>query len=257
MRGGSMEQCISWFTVVEIEVNSRCNRRCSYCPVSVLPPTKGDRFMSQQLFERIISELVKIKFCGKISYHFYNEPLLRCDLEALVSKVAGRLPDIFQLLFTNGDLLSDERYTSLRQAGIDHFFVTRHDYAPMVSRPNQTVQVPSDLILTNRGGILDSLAEPSQRPCFAPSEMLIITVNGDVLLCCDDAERTQVMGNIARQQIEEIWMSTEFVRVRKLLQAGNRGEASSICRLCNNQEYFAVGAGNKNYLRKTEIQTAD
>jgi GTP 3',8-cyclase len=239
-----------WFTVVEMEVNSRCNRRCGYCPVSVLPTPKGDRYMSEELFDRIISELERVGFRGNLSYHLFNEPLLRRDLERLVAKVAARLPKVFQLLFTNGDLLSDERYSSLKEAGIDHFIVTRHGFEPMRQRPDQTVQFPSDLVLVNRGGFLATLEEPLTLPCYAPSEMLILTVDGDVLLCCDDAERNHVMGNIARQSLEEIWFSSRFVEIRKMLQEGKRRDASEICRQCNNREYFGPGENDHKHLYK-------
>ncbi|MES1243475.1 MAG: SPASM domain-containing protein [Acidobacteriota bacterium] len=233
-----------------MEVNARCNRRCSYCPVSVLPAPKTDLFMSESLFDRIVSELERVNFQGNLSYHLFNEPLLRRDLETLVRKAAARLPNAFQVLFTNGDLLLDERYTSLREAGIDHFIVTRHDYEPMPERPYQTIQFPSDLVLVNRGGLLGTTEEPLFLPCYAPTDMLIITVGGDVLLCCDDAERSHVMGNISVQTLEEIWFSPRFVHLRNLLQEGKRQEASEICRRCNNREYFGPGENDHKHLVK-------
>lgn len=250
MEGESLVQCDPWFTVVEIEVNSRCNRRCGYCPVSVLPTQTSERFMSEKLFSHIVEELVRIDYRGNLSYHLFNEPLLRRDLETLVAKVARRLPEVFQLLFTNGDLLNADRYASLKEAGVDHFIVTRHDFTEIPQRPDQTVQFPSDLVLVNRGGLLGQVSEPLARPCFAPSDMLIITVKGDVLLCCDDAQREHVMGNIARQGLEEIWYSARFVQIRKMLQFGNRREASAICRQCNNREYFSRGENDHKHLKK-------
>lgn len=239
-----------WFSVVEMEINVRCNRRCNYCPVSVLPAPKGDRFMSDALFDRVLAELERIGFRGNLSYHLFNEPLLRRDLETFVAKVANCLPEVFQLLFTNGDLLSEKRYLSLKMAGIDHFIVTRHGFEPIPERPDQTVQFPSDLVLINRGGFLGAQKEPLSMPCYAPSDMLIVTVDGDVLLCCDDAERRHVMGNIGSQDLEEIWFSPHFVRLRRLLQEGNRWKASDICRQCNNQEYFGPGENDHKHLKK-------
>lgn len=246
-----------WFTVVEMEINARCNRRCSYCPVSVLRPLKGDRYMTDEVFERILSELERIGFCGNLSYHLFNEPLLRRDLEVFVASVAARLPRVFQLLFTNGDLLSNKRYASLKKAGIDHFIVTRHGFEPIPERPDQTVQYPSDLVLVNRGGFLERIESTLTTPCYAPTDMLIITVDGDVLLCCDDAERQHVMGNLVHQDLEEVWLSPRFVKLRKMLQAGNRQEASEICRQCNNVEYFGPGENDHKHLGKTHRAAQD
>jgi cyclic pyranopterin phosphate synthase len=240
----------AWFSTVEIEDNSRCNRKCGYCPVSVLPTPSTERFMSTEVFERILSELVSIDFHGTLSYHLFNEPLLRRDLEVLAAKVTMALPDTFQLLFTNGDLLSDERYRTLKAAGIDYFIVTRHDFSPIAERPDQKVLLPSDLEITNRGGFFDALTEPLSLPCYAPTDMLVVTVDGDVLLCCDDAERRYVMGNILRQTLEEIWLAPAFVAIRNLLQGGNRADASDICRQCNNREYFGRGENDHKQLGK-------
>jgi GTP 3',8-cyclase len=225
-------------TAVEVEVNSRCNRKCSYCPVSILPIPTVPRYMDDPVFEKLLDELVGIDFAGRFSYHFYNEPLLRRDLERLIRRVAHRLPKAFQVLYTNGDLLTEQRYKSLIEAGIDYFKVTSHSLKPHPERPFQLVQLPTDLELTNRGGLLTHLPEATSDtrclPCYAPSEMLIITVTGDVVLCYEDAEREHVMGNIVASSLPDIWFSENFVRIRQMLVEGKRTEASNICKPCTN-----------------------
>ena len=235
----------TWFTVVEIEVNSHCNRKCCYCPNSSITNPSVPRYMSDQVFRKIIGELKRIGFSGRLSYHFYNEPLLRSDLENLVRYVSEKLPNAYQLLFTNGDFLSDSRYLQLKKAGISHFFVTRHDFQNIKERKDQIVVTPKDLILTNRGGNLYKLKEPLKYPCYAPSEILIITVTGDVLFCFEDARRTNVMGNIVQKPLKDIWFSSEFNRLRKVLNKGDRLNSLSICKNCNNLDY--INSGNSWY----------
>jgi 2-deoxy-scyllo-inosamine dehydrogenase (SAM-dependent) len=158
--------------------------------------------------------------------------------------VSVALPDCFQLLFTNGDLLTEERYDALLSAGINHVVVTRHDGSSFPQRASQTVLLPQDLILTNRGGLLTSVAHLKaalSRPCYAPTDMLVVTVTGDVLLCCDDSRRAHTMGNILNEPLDEIWFSPELERIRGLLQEGRRAEASSMCAECSNTEYFGPG----------------
>src|SRR5687767_13566064 len=91
---------------VEIEVNSRCNRKCWYCPVSILPPPDGPKFMADDVFVRLHEELQAIDYSGRISYHLYSEPLLRRDLARLVALSKSMLAASWQVLFTNGDLLT-------------------------------------------------------------------------------------------------------------------------------------------------------
>lgn len=236
-----MESSKMWFKLVEIEVNSRCNNSCKYCPVSILPPIDVPQYMSAELFDRILDELVRIKYSGKISYHFYSEPLLRKDLDILVRMVTKKLPESYQVLFSNGILLSEEKYAALKDAGIALFIITNHNNANITKKIDQIILVPDDLKISNRGGTLFKIKKPLSYPCHIPNESLIITITGDILLCCDDARRTQIMGNIINQSLEEIWFSDIFVRARKLLKKGHRRIASDICRYCNNTEYVEPG----------------
>jgi cyclic pyranopterin phosphate synthase len=240
-----------WFTVVEIEVNSRCNRRCSYCPVSLPDRQPQQAMMSDETFLHFVKELRQVGYSSRLSYHHYNEPLLRLDLERLVAIVKSDLPKCSQVLYTNGDLLSNKRYEALRDAGIDHFIVTRHDGSSFPEREAQTILLPEDLILTNRGGLMATVAHLNSAleiPCYAPADMLVVTVEGDVLLCCDDADRTQVMGNILHQSLKEIWFSPRFSRIRELLKQGRRVEASPICAKCSNTEYCGPGENYQKHL---------
>ncbi len=163
------------FTVVELEVNALCNRVCDYCPIAVLPKVpKVPKLMSEEVLERALEELCRIEFRGRISYHFYNEPLVRKDLARIVRRVREVLPGAFQLLYSNGDLLTDARHAELLDAGIDHVLVTRHVGGEYAERPQQTVQWARDLVLTNRAGIMKKvarLAQPMRRSCWAPTDM--------------------------------------------------------------------------------------
>jgi cyclic pyranopterin phosphate synthase len=237
-----------WFTVVEMEVNSRCNRKCHYCPVSRFPPPEVPEFMSGEVFHKIIKALAGMNYSGRLSYHLYSEPLLRSDLEKLTKIVRDTVPRCYQVLFTNGILLTEKRYKSLINAGINHFIVTVHDCNEYPQRSSQSILYPSDLILNNRGGTLSDLEKPLSIPCFAPSEMLIITVTGDVILCCNDAQRKNIMGNVMEKSLEEIWFSPRFMEIRELLEKGNRGKATGICKICNDIESYASGSAAQ-YIR--------
>ena len=230
--------------VVEIEVCSRCNRRCSYCPVSLVPHPPVPAHISDIVFQTVVGQLSEVGFRGRISYHLYNEPLLNRELPRLVEIVADRLPDALQILNTNGDLLDDATYRLLRDAGIDYFYVTRHTAGDFPDRPFQVVQSAADLVLTNRGGLLTHLPEPSaetrRAPCHAPEEMLIVTVTGDVLLCYEDAGRRHVLGNVLEHHIAEIRSAPATRDLVERLRRGDR-TAASICRSCSNTSHGYPG----------------
>ncbi|CAM3726264.1 radical SAM/SPASM domain-containing protein [Kibdelosporangium persicum] len=242
--GRSGPEEVPGLSVVEMEVCSRCNRRCSYCPVSLDPMPPVPARMSDEVFLRTVEQLERVSFAGRISYHLYNEPLLRTDLARLVAIVAERLPNALQILNTNGDLLNERRFTDLRQAGIDYFYVTRHSPGDYPERPFQVLQTWQDLTLTNRGGTLTHLPMPKPRttrtPCWAPSEMLIVTVTGDVLLCYEDADREHVMGNIMRSELPDIWNSERFRAIRERLRHGERS-VDGMCMKCSNVSHSRPG----------------
>ena len=224
--------------MVEMEINSRCNLRCPYCPVSIDPPLHVPRLMHESVLDRLLAELERLGFAGRVSYHFYNEPLLHPDLRGVVAAVKSRLPEAQQVLYTNGELLDEARHRQLREAGVDLFVVTSHSGREFPPRENQVLLKPTDLQLTNRGGALDDIgpAPPLTLPCYAPSTVLVITATGDVVLCYEDYHRTQVMGNVMDGSLEDIWFSPRFSHLREALGQGDRAQ-TSICRACNNQAH--------------------
>ncbi|MCC8375225.1 MULTISPECIES: radical SAM/SPASM domain-containing protein [Photorhabdus] len=224
------------FSMVEIEINSRCNRRCVYCPNVIAPRDAPNRMKSEQ-FERIIDRLEEANFTGRLSYHFYNEPLLHPKLPQFVAWVTERLPEVRQILYSNGDYLTDEKYQLLHKNGIKQFIITQHDSKPGAPKPDLIWLIPDQLQLTNRAG--NVIAGPeivSNLPCFAPSDMLIITITGNVVLCYEDNKEEVVLGNVFDTPIMGIWNSPQFRRARKALSCGNRN-ATDICRRCNNRSH--------------------
>ena len=203
------------------------------------------KLMPESVFQTLVSELARLRFAGRISHHFLNEPLIRKDLERLVGIMSIRIPGAYQVLYTNGDFLTEERYVALIEAGIHHIVVTSHSGRRHPERDRQEVHYPEDMKLSNRGGYLKHLpastAQMRTQPCFLPSEMLVVTARGDVLLCHEDALRRQVMGNIRQEPVDVIWNSVDFVRARECLAAGRRSEASSICGECTNLDCLVPG----------------
>lgn len=226
----------------EVEVNTACPRRCTYCPNSIPELRDSNHSMSYDLYQRILAELSAADYVGRLSFHLYSEPLLRQDLPHLIALAREALPLTFLVLYTNGDLLTDARYDILLRAGLDRFIVTRHDGQMLAPRPYQIQLHWQDLILTSRGGLV-APAGLLARPCHAPTEMLIVAVNGDVLLCHEDGRREFVMGNLALQSLQEVWWSAAFVEKRGLLSQGRRRDAGGLCARCNLTCYTLPGAG--------------
>ena len=67
---------------------------------------------------------------------------------------------------------------------------------------------------------------------------LEVMVNGDIVLCCDDAERNKVFGNVFTQSISEIWNGT-LKSEREIIfsKSFNTKKNELICSTCSRAEW--------------------
>ena len=114
--------------LVHFEVTLRCNARCGFCDYwKTDPSARKDEAASYADAARYFNPML-VAFTG-------GEPLLRRDLESLVSAVAGVLRLKYIMLLTHGGMLTPERAQSLWSAGINQFNISldyldeRHDSA--------------------------------------------------------------------------------------------------------------------------------
>lgn len=239
---------------VEVEINSECNRACAYCPNSKTE-RKNKGHMSVELFRRILSQLQEINFKGRLSYHFYGEPLLNPDLDKFVALTRENLPEARSSIYSNGTLLTEARLRELVALGVDRFTITRHHgikdedypfakiYAGLEPEMQMriTYQDHNDLVLSNRGGLLKvgykEQKPPLSIPCLIPSTLMVVTVNGNVVPCFEDYHEANVMGNVWENTIAEIWKTEKYVQFREDLRLKLRHKYEA-CKSCNNRLIF-------------------
>lgn len=237
-----------YFSVLEIEINHHCNRSCFYCPNAVAErKEKGD--MSPDLFRKIMGDLVAISYTGTISYQFYNEPLLSPNLDWFVKTTREFLPTNKLLLYTNGTLLTTERFRTLLKLGIEKFVVTKHadvgsfefekTFKELSEEEKKHVDLKNytDIKLTNRGGLVKAGPEsiPPLLPCYIPEFLSVITVKGNVLPCFEDFHQELVMGNVGESTLKEIWNTPKYTEFRANLRKGLR-HLQGPCKKCNRLE---------------------
>lgn len=231
------------FHRVDIETNSACNRGCHYCPVSVDP--RPDHEMPETLFVSILDQLAAMGFRGRLSPHFFGEPLLDARLPRLMAEAKRRLPMARIVLYTNGDALSPERARALLDAGVSLFVVTletaesdafqrtraalpwwtfrRHF---VVRRVQDDVTAPFD-----RGGTVPFGAkELHMSSCHAPASTIVIDAWGKLKLCPNDYHGVADWGDLATTRLDTLWARTDYRATRRELL---RGEfKKDICRTC-------------------------
>jgi radical SAM protein with 4Fe4S-binding SPASM domain len=237
--------------IVELETQTGCNRRCSYCPNSFY--TRKKNILPTQKIEQIIKELKIMQFTGQLSLHFYNEPLLDDRICYIVSYIKKQLPKSNTLIYSNGDFLTKELFLQLINYGVDKFLVTkqeenigRHNLEWRFELPEQSrthlyyqTYEHTEINYTNRGGSLPDIGipeKPLDLPCFLPDSTMTISATGNVVLCFEDYFETQIMGNVFEDNIYDIWTGKSFSEARQYLNEGKRSNFP-ICDKCNNTEY--------------------
>ncbi|SDB22287.1 Radical SAM superfamily enzyme, MoaA/NifB/PqqE/SkfB family [Desulfonatronum thiosulfatophilum] len=99
---------------MQIEVTSKCNADCAYCPRTVYRDQWHDRFMSLETFRRLVPALRKTK----LAYlQGWGEPFLHPEFPTMVrlAKEAGCTVGVT----TNGMLLTEKRLIQVMDAGLD------------------------------------------------------------------------------------------------------------------------------------------
>ncbi|AGB82753.1 arylsulfatase regulator (Fe-S oxidoreductase) [Serratia sp. FGI94] len=227
------------FTALDFEINSQCNLKCSYCPTS-FNGGRGVNYMPEEVFRKAIDDLSAINYKGRISPHFFGEPLLDQRLPELMAYARKKLPNAEIIIHTNGLLLDKELYDRCMQAGVSGFLVTKHtknlpkkltsmvdsDY---VKHGEIKIRSLDGLTLFNRGGTVKPKKERKMKHCHYVSDEISITYTGEVV-CTNDYHITHSFGNVKEQSLLEIWHSEDFRRLRKEVRQGKF--TLPMCRKC-------------------------
>jgi len=235
------------FKNIEIEINNYCNRKCRYCPNSINEMIeKAD--MEWDIYEKIIEQLLEMEFSGRISFHFYNEPLLNKNIKKHIQYTKLKLPECKQVLYSNGDFLTETLLYELFNLGIDQFVITNHSdtkenhnfykvYTNLVGERKKNIVYlnSNELNLTSRCGNIDIGKNINclHTPCFIPKSLIIIDVKGNIITCFEDYKRISIMGNILDVSIFDIWNSKKYSYLRGQLCMGNRNRFAH-CTKCIN-----------------------
>jgi radical SAM protein with 4Fe4S-binding SPASM domain len=232
------------FTSVAIETTSWCNRKCSYCP-SGKYKRKNKRLDLPSILN-VFKQLGAIRFNGTIYIHLFNEPLFDKRLPYIIDYARKKCPESRIFISSNGDRLTTHLMKLLIEAGLDLLYVTQYDGQINDNvREVQESLIESDQIgylsvrvqnvfENNRGGTLDfmKINEPLRELCYRPGRMLVINSDGKVLLCCNDYLGREVMGDIRKEGILNIWSNEKFRHFRNSLINKDR-TVSPLCSACN------------------------
>jgi len=63
-------------------------------------------------------------------------------------------------------------------------------------------------------------------------EMMHILYNGDVVLCCMDWKRKNILGNVNEQNLSEIWTGQQYLKTENMIKGNIKSPANFICKNC-------------------------
>lgn len=259
------------FSSIEFSNNQLCNRRCVFCPrvdTKLFPNKNGH--LSFSLFEKIMKELRKINYTGRISFSGFCEPLMTKNFEKYILLGKESCPEMTIEISSNGDFLTLDFLKIIFAAGLDNLRISLYDG---VQQEKKFIEMKKQLglsdkqfilrrrylgpkesyglTISNRAGAiflkneyltLEPLKEPFRQPCYYPFYKMMVDYNGDVMICSNDWLKKLIVGNLNHQSIIEVWLSEGFMRARKNLVNGDRNffpcSKCNVNGLYNGREHF-------------------
>ena len=247
-------------SVVEISDSGTCNRSCVFCPRSDpewISEFDKKEFIKTELHEKICKELSEYNYKGMILYSGFNEPLLNKKCFENIARTRRYLPEAKIELITNGDVLNLKNISKLFEAGLSTLLISVYDGPEDMEKFKKMCQdaklesyqyvirnryLPPEkdfgITISNRGGLMEkaghsikSLEKSINAPCYYPSYNFFIDYNGDVLMCSHDWGKKNILGNLNKNTIMEIWLSENAKKSRFNLSNSDRG--FSPCDVCD------------------------
>ena len=92
--------------MLEVEVHSYCNRKCSFCPNSFIDRTGPTKYLPARTWWRMLEDLAAANWAGKLTFSRYNEPFADPIFYTRLAEAHGKLPGALLHTNTNGDFLT-------------------------------------------------------------------------------------------------------------------------------------------------------
>lgn len=242
------------FQQVLIETRTDCNNSCPFCPHHFNDKKFGE--MSWICYTHIIDDLVSMGYNGRVALMVSNEPLLEPRLFKMIEYAKRKSPRLFLDITTNGRLLTLEIVDHLFAIGLDNLNVNdyrgdRDIHPDRVSgnlkdiegsysnNPKLTIQKRRlDESLPNYGGNIPHIM--NEQPygfCNFPFRKLVISYDGNVVVCCNDFLNKTSFGNVMSKSLLECWNDDKLDLYRHALLNNNR---IGLCAKCNDGQDYSV-----------------
>ncbi len=240
------------FEKISIEINSYCNRSCTFCTRTMDNREKVQ--MSDDLVYKVLYELAVVNFSGLIAFHFFNEVFTDKRIFKFLEKCKEL--GLNNYLVTNGDFLNTEVVERLKNLNIREFALSIYDWNTEEEFQAKCHYFQNELKLKdhnwefyiikggenfgNRAGYVnhkeETLTLPISAGCSKIEKKIDVRYDGSVVMCCLDYYALHKIGNINKENIIDIWFGN--VRKKQILEL--RKGLRKNYKLCSNCSDYIV-----------------
>tara|TARA_B100000900_G_scaffold402056_1_gene407459 strand:- start:7800 stop:8717 length:918 start_codon:yes stop_codon:yes gene_type:complete len=252
------------FSSIEISLNGACNRRCEFCP-RVSKEEYPNLYQSLDFsdFKKMIGDLNKINFEGRISFSGFCEPLLTKNINDYIKFIRTELPKVNIDMVSNGDVITKKNFKkvleNLFSSGLNTIRLSLYDGPHQVDYfqdIKKELKLNDDQLITrkrylgpeesfgitlcNRAGSVNlkkgnldikPLETSLNKACYIPFHKMLIDYDGTVLMCANDWKKQNPLGNIKYDSIIDIWCNEISQKTRVRLM--NKDRSQNPCNKCD------------------------
>lgn len=239
---------------VFIETINKCNNTCSFCPANKFFDRRKFEKMDIETFKRILEQLKILKYQGEITLSLNNEPFLDDRIIEFAKLTRERFPLNSIYLYTNGSLLSIEKFVAimpyLNSIRIDNYNDEYHFLKPIKvikefveANPQQFIDKDIHIYLRRLNQQLSTRAGTAPNidivcnkvyndfGCMAPFQQIAIRPSGKISMCCSDAMGDMTLGDLKTDSLYDIWNGKCFTEIRNNLI--NDRQKINLCKKCD------------------------
>lgn len=254
---------ISKLRLVEIELFSYCNRKCSWCPNSYIDRKSDCQYLNWEVLDKLLIELKDNKFNGVFSFSRYNEPFSDyVTLYYAIQHIKEFFPNSKYVTNTNGDYITESvlKLVPIDELTIMDYDYKGRDYCLQKLQEWHVVDIKEyghyftgmygnmkilyyyswleEAKISNRGGNLKSWSlQERDYPCYEPLFFIGINYDGTVSPCCnvrnDCQNRIYILGDLHEQSLSSMLKSEFYLDFVDAVTTGNFTEDMP-CYYCNN-----------------------
>jgi radical SAM protein with 4Fe4S-binding SPASM domain len=204
--------------------------------------------MEEKVYFKIMNDLKKHDYQGRISPYDMNEPTLDKRLPMFIEETRKMFLKNNIYIGSNGVDITPEYVEMLFTKGLSSILITCYDefvYEKFKKMASQDKRVrlltifdkDVDKVFMNRGGNVKVGPDIKvKKPCKKGLVQVMVNYKGDIVQCCSDYFYTNVAGNVMDADVYRLWNCKNYKIMREYLSQGIR-EKIPLCKNCNYQKW--------------------